>query len=108
GGAITELAKNGPGVLAHRRDRLHARLKAIEVEGRLERIELAGGGADARPAPARRELRVAPELLHRVQPRAGDIGRFEPVDGFLAAHLREGALDLGVQGIAVLQPGGTR
>jgi len=51
GGGIGEFAKNGAGVLTNRRDRVHSRLQAIEVEGGFSGIELAGGGADARPAP---------------------------------------------------------
>src|ERR1700704_3223272 len=62
GGGIAELAKNGPGVLANRRDRVHTGLQAMEVEGRLQPTDSAGGGAAARQAPPRRELRVAPEL----------------------------------------------
>src|SRR5207253_10163449 len=85
-------------------DRAHLRLEPREVERRLKRLDRPRGRADARPSLAGRELRMAPEIRHAVQPRTGDAGGIELVDHLARGERAEHTNDCGLQRSSVCEP----
>ena len=72
-GVVAQPGKYRVGVLAKRRNRIHARLHAVGQSGRYQGGQRPCGGRDFGPAPARCELRVSPQSVHVVDVRIGDV-----------------------------------
>ncbi len=77
---VAQLAQNRVGVLAQRGYRIHAIVKRVACARRQQRRQRPHGRSDRGPARARRELRMRPQLLHRVHARIGDLRRLEAGD----------------------------
>src|SRR5207302_2406364 len=101
---VAKLGQQCARMLAERRDRAHLRLEPREVERWLKRLDRPRGRADARPAVAGRELRMAPEIRHAVQPRIGDAGGIELVDHLARGERAEHTIDCGLQRSSVCEP----
>ncbi len=77
---VAELAQDGVGVLAERRDRVHARCAIRRHARRHEGGDRSSRAVDLRPAPSGRELGMRPDLVHVVHAGVGDAGRLQPGD----------------------------
>ena len=84
-GVVAQLGEDRVGVLAERRHRVHARRRLSQLPGGSMAGSGPAGDLDLAPAVARLQLRVLPDVVHRVDARVGDLRRFEPLD-----HLRRG------------------
>src|SRR5205809_996763 len=67
-------------MVADTRHRTDVRLDAGDVDGWRERFEFSRGRIDFAPPLARFELRMVPELLHRIQAGIGDARVLEASD----------------------------
>jgi len=67
-------------MLANRRNRIHARLDPRIVTGGTSAAMSPLGVGTVRHTIARLQLRMLEELIHRVQPRVGDLSGIEPCD----------------------------
>src|SRR5882757_3162758 len=60
-----QLGQDGVGMLTQSRDRVHARCIGVAAARRQQRRDRTDRSLDLRPAPARLQLWVAPDIGHR-------------------------------------------
>src|SRR5690554_7211878 len=81
---IAQLGKNVSGVLAQRRDGVHARFECRAGGRRNKRRDGSSGAIHLPPSITLRKLRMVPDVAHGVDPGIGDAGSFEAVDDLRA------------------------
>lgn len=97
-----ELGEDRVGVLSDRRDGIHPAVEPVARTRRLQRRKRAGRRPDRRPALARGELGMPPDVAHRVHGRVGDLRPVEPLAHLRAGQRREAFEDQRAQRVAVL------
>src|SRR5260370_26328628 len=93
---VAEGAENLRCLLPEGWDGVHAWLDVTHRDRWQQRLERPDGRADLTPALACLQLRVVPELLHRVHAGIGNLRPVQPCDNLVDGELTEDGVDHGM------------